>query len=151
MLFLLSCPQKQDAKDVRDMTRMPKLKNCPECGKVFLENGGACCPACMKQREEQKAEIVSFLREHPKSTVDEICGALGVKKSLVIYMLQPGRLDGIEVHVEYPCAACGEMILSGRYCRPCSAKMAEELEDSVRRVRHKAASQRGRGRRDDDV
>ena len=132
------------------MTRMPKLKNCPECGKVFLENGGGYCPACMKQREEQKAAIVSFLREHPESGVDEICAALGVKKSLVIYMLQPGRLDGLDVHVSYPCAACGEMIFSGRYCRPCAAQMAEALEDSARQIRNNAARHKGNGRRDDD-
>ncbi|MBR1552725.1 MAG: flagellar protein [Schwartzia sp.] len=129
------------------MARLPNLKNCPECGKVFLENGGGYCPACMKQREAQKTEIISFLRDHPASSVDEICETLGVKKSLVIYMLQPGRLDGIDAHVEYPCAACGTMIVSGRYCRPCSVKMTEELDDSVRRVRHNAARQRGKERR----
>ena len=132
------------------MTRTPHLKNCPECGKVFLENGGGYCPACMKQREEQKAQIASFLREHPASSVDEICGALGVKKSLVIYMVQPGRLDGLDVRVEYPCAACGAKILSGRYCRACSTKMAEELENGARRIRQNAASKRGKGRRDKD-
>ena len=131
------------------MTRTPKLKNCPECGSVFLENGGGYCPACMKKREEQKTQIIAFLRDHPAAKVEEICDALAVKKSLVIYMIQPGRLDGIDVQVEYPCVGCGAMIRSGRYCRPCSVEMAEALEDSARRIRHNAASQRGRGRHDD--
>lgn len=132
------------------MTRTPQLKNCPECGKVFLENGSGYCSACMQQREEQKTEIISFLRDNPEAGVDEICDALGVKKSLVIYMLQPGRLEGLDVHVEYPCAACGAKILSGRYCRSCSEKMTEELEAGARRARYNAARKRGKGRHDEN-
>ena len=132
------------------MTKVPRLKNCPECGKVFLDNGGGYCPACMKQREEQKAAITSFLRDHPEADMDEICRTLGVKKSLVIYMLQPGRLDGLEVRVNYPCASCGTMIQSGRYCRACGKQLADELEDSVARVRRNAASKSRKSRHSED-
>ena len=85
-------------------------------------------------------EIASFVRDHPRSSVAEICDALGVKKSLVILMLQSGRLEEIDIHIRYPCAACGKMIRHGRYCQKCGKKITGEIAASLQRIRKNAAN-----------
>ena len=108
----------------------PKPTNCPDCGKLFLNPGtGKYCPECMKKHEQQMDEIASYVRDNPRSSVDEICAALEVKKSLVISMLQSGRLEEININIKYPCAACGKKIIG-------------EIAASLRRVRKNAELQR---------
>ncbi len=75
-------------------------------------------------------EIASFVRDNPRSNVSEICAALGVKKSLVISMLQSGRLEETNINIKYPCASCGKMIRNGRYCKACGQKITGELAAS---------------------
>ena len=118
-----------------------KPRNCVECGRLFLDiSGGGYCPACVQKREELMDEIASFVRDNPRSSVAEICDALGVKKSLVIYMLQAGRLEETDFHIKYPCASCGKMIYHGRYCKKCGKKITGEIAASISRVRENAAA-----------
>lgn len=120
-----------------------KATNCPGCGKLFLNPGpGKYCPNCMKKQEEQMDEIASFVRDNPRSSVSEICAALSVKKSLVIAMLQSGRLEESNINIKYPCASCGKMIRHGRYCKVCGKKITGEIAASLQRVRKNAAEQR---------
>ncbi|MBO4853069.1 MAG: hypothetical protein J5477_05525 [Schwartzia sp.] len=123
-----------------------KATNCLGCGKLFLNPGpNKYCPECMQKREEQMDEIASFVRDNPRSSVREICAALGVKKSLVIAMLQSGRLEESHINIRYPCAACGKMIRQGRYCKACGKKITGEIAESLRRVRENAAQKEKKG------
>lgn len=114
----------------------PKATNCRDCGKLFLNPGeGKYCPECLQKHEQQMDEIASYVRDNPRSSVDEICAALDVKKSLVLSMLQSGRLEEININIKYPCASCGKKISRGRYCKACGKKIAGEIAASIRRVR----------------
>ena len=113
-----------------------KATNCPGCGKLFLNPGeGKYCPECLQKHEQQMDEIASYVRDNPRSSVDEICAALDVKKSLVLSMLQSGRLEEMNINIKYPCASCGIKISRGRYCKACGKKIAGEIAASIRRVR----------------
>lgn len=58
----------------------PKPTNCAGCGKLFLNPGtGKYCPACKQKHEKQMDEIAAYVRDNPRSSVDEICTALEVK------------------------------------------------------------------------
>ncbi len=121
----------------------PKAMNCADCGRLFLNQGtGKLCPECLQRQEKQMDEIASFVRDNPRSNVSEICAALGVKKSLVISMLQSGRLEETNINIKYPCASCGKMIRNGRYCKACGQKITGELAASLQRVRKNAAEKR---------
>lgn len=121
----------------------PKATNCAGCGRLFLNKGtGKYCPECMQKQETQMDEIASFVRDNPRSSVSEICAALGVKKSLVISMLQSGRLEETNINIKYPCASCGKMIRNGRYCKACGQKITGEIAASLQRVRKNAAEQK---------
>ncbi len=122
---------------------IPKPTNCRECGRLFLNLGsGKYCPGCMQKHERQMDEIASYVRDNPRSSVDEICTALEVKKSLVISMLQSGRLEEVNIDIKYPCASCGKMIRHGRYCKACGKKITGEIAASIRRVRKNAELQK---------
>ena len=121
----------------------PTAKNCADCGKLFLNSGtGKYCPECTQKHEKQMDKIASYVRDNPRSSVDEICSALEVKKSLVIAMLQSGRLEEININIKYPCAACGKKISHGRYCKACGKKITGEIAASLRRVRKNAELQK---------
>ncbi len=121
----------------------PKPTNCAGCGKLFLNPGtGKYCPACKQKHEKQMDEIAAYVRDNPRSSVDEICTALEVKKSLVIDMLRSGRLEEININIKYPCAACGKKISHGRYCKACGKKITGEIAASLRRVRKNAENQK---------
>ena len=123
----------------------PKATNCQDCGKLFLNIGtGKYCPECMQKHEKQMDEIASYVRDNPRSSVDEICAALDVKKSLVLSMLQSGRLEEIDINVKYPCAACGKKISHGRYCKACGKKITGEIAASLRRIRDNAKLQKAK-------
>ena len=80
-----------------------KLKNCSNCGRVFVDTGLGICRDCHEKEEEQMQEVSSYVRDHPHSRVKEIYEALGVKKRLVMRMIREGRfvMDGMAI--EYPC------------------------------------------------
>ncbi len=126
-----------------------KPKNCAACGRIFLDPAGrGYCPECIKKREEQMNEIASYVRDNPRSSITEICAALGVKKSLVIYMLQSGRLEETGINVKYPCASCGKLIYRGRYCKACGQKITGEIAARTQRMRRnpkKPADQQKKG------
>ena len=123
-----------------------KPKNCAGCRRLFLDpTGCGYCPECVQKREEQMAEISSYVRDNPRSSVAEICDALGVKKSLVIFMLQSGRLEETNIHIKYPCASCGKLILHGRYCKECGKKITGEIAARMNRLRQNAADKKKKG------
>ena len=68
-----------------------KLKNCSNCGRVFVDTGLGICRDCHEKEEEQMQEVSSYVRDHPHSRVKEICEALGVKERLVMRMIREGR------------------------------------------------------------
>ncbi len=117
-----------------------KATNCPECGRLFLNPGiGKYCPECAEKRERAMDEISRYVRDNPRSSVEEICNALEVKKSLVISMLQSGRLEEFKIGFKYPCASCGKPIGHGRFCKACGKRLTSEFATGLRRARERAA------------
>ena len=46
-----------------------KLKNCPDCGRIFVDTGLGVCRDCYDKLQEQMQEISSYVRDNPNSTV----------------------------------------------------------------------------------
>ena len=112
-----------------------KLKNCPECGKLFMDMGTRICRDCLDKEEELMMKISSFVRDNPHSTIKEIVdGVEGAKEKVVRRMIKEGRFvqDGVEI--EYPCEKCGKLIHHGRFCPKCD----EALKKDMVKVQQKA-------------
>ena len=58
---------------------MNKLKNCPECGKLYLEVGQGMCPACYDIELEQEQVVHTYIRDHDKCSIKQIVEDTGVK------------------------------------------------------------------------
>lgn len=105
------------------------LKNCSECGKIYLENAVKLCPDCYEAEEAHERTIGEYLREHGRSSIEQIHQATGVKEKTIVRMLKSGRLfaDGM---IGYPCGMCGVVIYEGRLCAACGVGLVKQAQKS---------------------
>ncbi|MPL97849.1 hypothetical protein SDC9_44044 [bioreactor metagenome] len=103
------------------------LKNCPECGRLFVENASGLCPACYEQVEADEVKVVDYLRDARKATLQEIHDITGVKENIIMRMLRRGRILS-DFAVSYPCETCGELITEGRLCSRCSKGFTDQIK-----------------------
>ncbi|VBB09431.1 Hypothetical protein LUCI_4721 [Lucifera butyrica] len=104
------------------------LKNCPQCGKLFLDNPVGLCPECVAQEERDEARVGEYLREvKTKASIDEIHEATGVKHKVILRMIRSGRVVS-DFAIEYPCESCGAPISEGRVCQNCSKNILDQLK-----------------------
>lgn len=105
------------------------LKNCPECGRLFVDNPSGMCVACYKQAEEDELTVANYLREVRKASLEEIHKATGVKEKIILRMIRRGRITS-DFFITYPCETCGVPIHEGRVCPACSKNILEQVNDS---------------------
>ena len=118
-----------------------KMRNCSECGKVFVAlNNSKICIDCREKEEEVVREIISFVRDHPKTTVPVIVKELGVHDSLVRRLIREGRLFSASHDLGYPCDKCGEPIQNGKYCDKCTKEMTDSLQAQSAKLASSGAS-----------
>lgn len=111
--------------------KKPQMKNCPFCGKVFVDKGSGCCPDCtLKQLEEQR-KIKEYLEEHPGARMQDVMKATGVSLTDVSSMVKTGALVKTQAPGTYPCKGCGKPIRKGKFCNACVASMKEARKKSA--------------------
>ena len=115
----------------------PKLRNCHICGKLFTDIGTGVCNSCYKKQREQEKIIIEFVREHPHTTVAEICAATKASLKLVKTMVRRGQFLSVGGKVSYPCKHCGKPILQGKYCPNGLALLNEAIRNSSERAKIK--------------
>lgn len=54
------------------------LRNCPQCGKLFVYNIRNLCPECIKKDEKDFGCVRDYLYNHPRATIEEISEETGV-------------------------------------------------------------------------
>lgn len=104
---------------------MNKLKNCPECGKLYLEVGQNMCPACYDIELEQEQVVHTYIRDHDKCSIKQIVDDTGVKEKVVLRMIRSGRV--MSNSVAYPCENCGKDIYLGRFCEACNQEFNKQV------------------------
>ncbi len=95
------------------------LRNCSECGKLFVYVGRDLCPECVKTEEEMFEKVEKFLRKNSGASVQEISEATGVPEEKIIHFLKEGRLVARTPFQQVICERCGKPIASGRFCGDC--------------------------------
>ena len=123
----------------------PKLKNCSNCGRIFVDTGLGICRDCHEKEEEQMQEVSSYVRDHPRSRVKEIAEALGVKERLIMRMIREGRFVVDGVALEYPCETCGTFITKGRFCDKCNKDLQDQISQQQQRNAAQAAKEKASG------
>ena len=122
------------------------LGNCPECGKLYVENAARVCPECYRRQEEDSEKVVEYLRDVDKATLEEIHQATGVKHKIILRLLHSGRIMGSAI--SYPCETCGTLIDTGRLCDKCSKNILDQIKTDERHEDHeqRSTSQKSRSR-----
>lgn len=102
------------------------LRNCPECGKLYVNNNWQLCQECRQKELDEEDKVAQFLRDVAKASIAEICQATGVKEKIVLRMIKRGRVTG-DVEISYPCEHCGQLITNGLLCVDCNSRLLNEL------------------------
>lgn len=114
------------------MKKKPTLRNCEECGKVFVDNTGnlTVCSKCYEKQREDEKIVIEYVREHPHSTIKKICKETGATFKLVSTMVQRGQFFANGGQVLYPCSRCRKPISHGLYCPECAALLNQAIRNS---------------------
>lgn len=114
------------------------LANCPECGKLYVENAARICPECYRRQEDDAERVMEYLRDADKATLEQIHQATGVKHKIILRLLHSGRIMGN--NISYPCDSCGTLIDSGRLCDKCSRNILEQIKVEEKHEEHERES-----------
>ena len=110
----------------------PKMKNCIQCGRVFIayDRGEDLCADCKILFQELEARVVDYVKENPKTTITEVSEATGVSKKLIQRMAREGIFVDVPMgeNFTYPCQSCGKPIKSGTYCTSCLTRLRQETQ-----------------------
>lgn len=107
------------------------LANCPECGKLYVENPSKLCPECYRIEEENEDKVAQYLRANRRASISEIHEATGVDEKIILKMIKKGRIVG-DITLEYPCESCGKPITEGRVCAECGHRVLSQLKNEPR-------------------
>ncbi|WP_422446897.1 TIGR03826 family flagellar region protein [Thermoanaerobacterium sp. DL9XJH110] len=106
-----------------------ELRNCPECGKLFVYTVKNLCPDCVKKEEEDFEKVRDYLYDNPGATIEEVSEKTGVDSKKVLEFLREGRLVLKNANAGIlSCEMCGAPILTGRYCDKCAGDMKKRLD-----------------------
>lgn len=117
------------------------LKNCPDCGKLFVDNASGMCPDCYRLEEEAEYKIGEYLRKNDKVTIQQIHEETGVKEKTILRMIKRGRI--VTGTVGYPCDSCGAPIYEGRMCSACTQSFTSQVKESYNKDQRAAANRDG--------
>ncbi len=110
------------------------LANCPECGKLYVENAVRVCPECYRRQEDDAETVIEYMRNIDKATLEEIHKATGVKHKIILRLLHSGRIMGSTI--SYPCETCGALIDEGRLCDKCSRNILDQIKVEEKHEEH---------------
>jgi flagellar operon protein (TIGR03826 family) len=107
-----------------------ELRNCIQCGKVFMYVSKRVCPACQKEMDELFEQVRVFVKAHPGATVAEIAATLEIEERLVNEFVREGRFDMVTEALTIYCERCGKPIHRGRLCEQCALSLDQEIRST---------------------
>ena len=122
-----------------------KLKNCANCGKMFVAmRTETLCRECKIIEEEKEREVLDYVRDHQGASIPEVTEAMGVTEKFIKNMINKGMFANIQrQNMTYPCAACGKPIKHDTYCTDCLAKLRNETKKMADQLAVKVAASQG--------
>ena len=113
------------------LPKLPKLKNCANCGRVFSPiRSEKLCRDCMIKEEEKEREVLQYVRDNPGVMIKQVCDALGISEKFVKRMASQGLFASFKLDQKffYPCVKCGRPINTGTYCTDCLKNLRQETK-----------------------
>lgn len=104
------------------------LDNCVRCGKLFSRLSRPICPDCAREEERLASVVMSFLKDNPSATIEEISESTGVDSQIILRLIRDDRLRATTAcSLPRSCKACGAPIDTGQYCGHCLRKFGQAL------------------------
>ncbi|BBF44815.1 flagellar protein [Lachnospiraceae bacterium KM106-2] len=105
------------------------VRNCRNCGKLFnYLTGVPICPACQRQLEDKFAEVKQYIYDNPGASVNQVSDEMEVTVQQIRRWIREERLTFSEdSSVGIECENCGKLIKTGRFCKECKDKLANNL------------------------
>ncbi|WP_310601950.1 flagellar protein [Anaerosporobacter sp.] len=105
------------------------VRNCKDCGKLFNYIGGMpLCQACLKRLDDKFVQVKAYIYDHPGAGVNEVAEENDVTASQIRKWIREERLAfSDDSPIGLACESCGEIIKTGRFCKKCKDKMANNL------------------------
>lgn len=110
---------------------MGELKNCPECGNLFVQVLRDVCDDCFKKEEEMFDKVYRYIRksENRKATLYQVHQATEVPEDKITKFIRQGRIRVVGFpNLFYECETCGSPIQEGRLCFNCKKEITKGLE-----------------------
>ena len=120
-----------------------EVKNCKGCGKIFNYIGGPLlCEACRKALEDKFQQVKDYIYENRGADINEVAEKNDVSVQQLRQWVREERLEFSETsQVGLACERCGTMLRSGRFCKACKDKLANNFgsmyQDSEPKVAYK--------------
>ncbi len=110
------------------------VRNCKNCGKLFNYLSGApICPACNRALDEKFSVVKEYIYNNPGAGMQEVSNENDVTIPQIQKWIREERLSFSEDSlVGIECESCGVTIRTGRYCKACKDKLANNLGNMYR-------------------
>lgn len=110
-----------------------EVRNCRSCGRLYNHlSGPSLCPECVRKLEDKYAEVRDYIRENPRSTINDVSEANDVSVQQIKQWIKEERLEfSKDSPVGIECELCGANISTGRYCKNCKEKIASGFDEAV--------------------
>lgn len=106
-----------------------ELKNCIDCGKVFIHPSRDLCPSCYEVEEVDFKKVREYLWNKRSSSVEDVHEMTGVPVKRIVKFIRERRLTGMGVDLTMPCEGCGTPIFEGRFCADCRDRIMVNLTE----------------------
>jgi predicted amidophosphoribosyltransferase len=105
-------------------------KNCPSCGKIFMDNAFGICDSCRTAQEQNFRDIKDYVDENRNCTLGELSDATGVSIKRILGYIREGRLMATSgMAGEVTCKSCGAPVAFGNFCDACNQKLSSDIKD----------------------
>lgn len=106
-----------------------QLKNCIECGKLFVHPVSTICRECQEVDEKQFKKVKEYLWMKNDASISDIHEHTQVPEKKIIRFIRDGRISGHGIENVLLCEGCGQPISEGSYCSSCRGRLVNELSD----------------------
>lgn len=113
-----------------------EVKSCRGCGKLYNSLGSTTpvCPACMKRLEDKFIIVKEYIYDNPKADIQSVSTETEVSIRQIKQWVREERLSFSEDSpVGIECENCGANILTGRFCNSCKSRLANTLNNSIKK------------------
>lgn len=112
------------------------IRNCSNCGRVYVYNSFNVCPRCRKHEEKDFQKVKKYIDENQDANTSEVSEETEVPVRKIIDFLKEGRLEiKNEDNAILSCEKCGKSIRTGRFCDKCILDMDREFNRAIGRAK----------------